>query len=170
MKIHRSKQECPHSISLLFVYHGTKEREAWWCSVCDKDLYDEAGRPKTLGEANAKDPVSETPSSGESTASRKLAPVTPSNELGKIAHILGYCQWTPQSEPCKHILSIDEDEEKELTDLLAWSDQRCIEARYKELADLNYWVAMQGLANQCPPILFKHIATRFAALTPKETK
>lgn len=39
---------CTHDIGLLFVYHGKKAKEAWWCSVCDNDLYEDAGQPPTF--------------------------------------------------------------------------------------------------------------------------
>jgi len=50
----RYRRKCPHGIGTLFAYHGSQAKEAWWCSVCDKDLYEEVGRPKTLGENRLK--------------------------------------------------------------------------------------------------------------------
>lgn len=47
-------KKCPHDIGKLFVYRGTKEKEAWWCSICDADLYKDAGSPETFGQGRTK--------------------------------------------------------------------------------------------------------------------
>lgn len=56
-----------------------------------------------------------------------------------------------------------EEAKARLTDLIT-------NARYTELADLNYWIAMNDMSKDCTPKLFVHIAERFAELKPRESR
>lgn len=41
---------------------------------------------------------------------------------------------------------------------------KLVEARYNELADLNYWIAMNDISKDCTPKLFVHLSERLAQL------